>query len=507
MQLSLKIVSYHRLTPGQQGIFQAERDSFTIGRSEENHWCIPDPQRFLSGVHCRIHREGDFYYITDTSKNGVFLNGSSKRLELNETVALKHGDKFRIGDYEIEVLIEADTISAARSSDESENIVETDPFDQPFTDSSSQISQPDDDSEFQKEINTPLAHIDERPTGNVASIESLMDLDDLDEKQDDQPSAESLREKQSPLRKAFTPSSHASHDSHPEVQTDFDEEIPDNWDEATGMLEISPQTPEPSACNSSEIPNDWDEATGVLKSPQAGQALETGPAQATVGPEPGEQRQPRPKPLSRPPSPTSTIPGGDTLIAFTRGAGLQPGDLEGIDHAVLFEQIGNMMREFTDGLVQTLSGRTHIKSEFRLDQTMIRPVENNPLKFSTSKTGTLRQLLTNKDPAYLAGVDAIRESFDDINAHQIAVVAGMEAALQDILNRFNPKVLETRLDSDSILDNILPGGKKAKYWEIFKLLFDQIAGEAEDDFQQLFGNKFSVAYEKQLGRLKNTHEE
>ncbi len=162
---------------------------------------------------------------------------------------------------------------------------------------------------------------------------------------------------------------------------------------------------------------------------------------------------------------------------------------------------------FTEGLIQTLGGRTHIKSEFRLDQTMIRPAENNPFKFSTSRTRTLLQLLSKSDPAYMTGVNAITEGFDDVNAHQMAVIAGMEAALQNILGRFNPKSLETRIVSDSILDNILPGGKKAKYWDIFKLLFDEIAGEAEDDFQQLFGREFSRAYEEQLSRLKNTRKE
>ena len=58
--------------------------------------------------------------------------------------------------------------------------------------------------------------------------------------------------------------------------------------------------------------------------------------------------------------------------------------------------------------------------------------------------------------------------------------------------------------SDSVLDNIMPGGRKAKYWDVFKLLFDEIAGEAEDNFQELFGREFSRAYEKQLRRLKKT---
>jgi len=164
-----------------------------------------------------------------------------------------------------------------------------------------------------------------------------------------------------------------------------------------------------------------------------------------------------------------------------------------------------MLAVFTKGLIQALGGRSEIKSEFRLEQTMIRPAENNPFKFSTSESMTLLQLLSKNDPAYLSGANAIKEGFDDINAHQMAVVAGMEAALQNILARFKPSTLETRMDSDSFLDHILPVGKKARHWDVFKLLFDEIAGEAEDDFQKLFGREFSRAYEEQLTRLKGTH--
>ena len=219
-------------------------------------------------------------------------------------------------------------------------------------------------------------------------------------------------------------------------------------------------------------------------------------------------RQCHPRPVQRQPSvSTAPVESGDALSAFARGAELELSQVSGFEQEILFEQVGRMLVMFTEGLIQTLGGRTHIKSEFRLDQTMIRPAENNPFKFSTSKTRTLLQLLSKSDPAYKSGVNAISEGFDDVNAHQMAVIAGMEAALQDILDRFNPKTLEKRIVSDSILDNILPGGKKAKYWDIFKLLFDEIAGEAEDNFQQLFGREFSRAYEEQLSRLKNTRKE
>ena len=74
------------------------------------------------------------------------------------------------------------------------------------------------------------------------------------------------------------------------------------------------------------------------------------------------------------------------MAAFARGAELELDQISGFEQEVLFEQVGRMLIGFTEGLIQTLGGRTHIKSEFRLDQTMIRPVENNPFKFSTSKS-------------------------------------------------------------------------------------------------------------------------
>ena len=176
-----------------------------------------------------------------------------------------------------------------------------------------------------------------------------------------------------------------------------------------------------------------------------------------------------------------------------------------LDANAFFGQLGTIMRTVMDGMMQTLSARTHIKSEFRLDQTMIRPTENNPLKFSVSPEEAMARIFFQaKDRAFLSGEAALREGFNDINAHQMAVMAGTEAALHRILERFDPEALEGKLGEHSLLDNILPGGRKAKYWEVFKLLYNEIKHEAEDDFQQLFGKEFSRAYEEQLERLKKT---
>lgn len=547
MSLSLKITSYQRLTPNQQSVYRAESDSFTIGRNHENDWAIPDPQRFLSGVHCRIHKKGNDYFITDTSTNGVFLNGSEDRLTRDDPVDLNAGDKFRIGDYEFEVSLDDESLAGNPFTSNEETMVGADPFadpfeatgnppasdpfsagdpfddDDPFADPlpSSPASTKEDD--FLDDIDKPLSSLSENPLAGHMSIDSLMGFDDeidLDTPDD----ADNLEQRRTPLNEAFKSSGIESPPEPPPVSTGaatgvsgsdsiqsaFPDEFPDDWDMTTGILKIPEKPAPPASTGSEDFPDNWDEATGMFKAPIAPE-----PPKAKA-PEPVPQKPtPRPVEAATPPAPVRQQPpvskpsgqSSDALSAFARGAGLEVSQVSGFEQDVLFEQAGRMLVMFTEGLIQTLGGRTHIKSEFRLDQTMIRPAENNPFKFSTSKTRTLLQLLSKSDPAYKSGVNAIREGFDDVNAHQMAVIAGMEAALQDILDRFNPKTLEERIVSDSILDNFLPGGKKAKYWDIFKLLFDEIAGEAEDNFQQLFGREFSRAYEEQLSRLKKTRKE
>mgnify|MGYP000069390429 FL=1 len=45
--------------------------------------------------------------------------------------------------------------------------------------------------------------------------------------------------------------------------------------------------------------------------------------------------------------------------------------------------------------------------------------------------------------------------------------------------------------------------RKARCWEQFSALYQEIAREAEDDFQELFGREFVRAYEEQIARLRS----
>ena len=124
------------------------------------------------------------------------------------------------------------------------------------------------------------------------------------------------------------------------------------------------------------------------------------------------------------------------------------------------------------------------------------------MKFSPSVDEALEALFEEgKGGAYLPPVAAVREGFDDLKAHQVAVMAGMQVALASLLKRFDPATLEKRLKSQSVLDSILPAARKAKYWELYEDLYKEIAREAEDDFQGLFGKEFATAYERQVKKL------
>ena len=198
---------------------------------------------------------------------------------------------------------------------------------------------------------------------------------------------------------------------------------------------------------------------------------------------------------------------GSAVEAFASGAGLTLDKLQVADEEEFFHDLGKLLKTMTEGLMQAIASRSQVKSEFRLEQTMIAATENNPFKFSVSAQEALTRLLNRTKSAYLSGPVAAAEAIDDINAHQMAVMAGTEAALKSILRRFMPATLESRFDGDSMLNKALPFLKKARYWEFYKILYDEVSQAADDAFQQYFGTEFSNAYEKQLDRLKISRKE
>jgi type VI secretion system FHA domain protein len=190
----------------------------------------------------------------------------------------------------------------------------------------------------------------------------------------------------------------------------------------------------------------------------------------------------------------------DPVRAFFEGAGAEDIVIPEAEMAATMRRLGQMMRVMIEGLREVLITRAEIKGEFRMERTQISAGGNNPLKFALSPEHAVEMMLKPKAKGYMDGPTAVKEALDDIKAHEVAMVTGMEAAIKDVLARLDPAVLSVRVGGGG-LGSIL-GGRKARYWEEYERLYSTIADEAENDFHEFFAKAFARAYQEQLGRLK-----
>lgn len=106
MTCQLEIISEHRDIVGDDAVRVFREQGGTIGRSLQNDWILPDPDRYISGRHATIDFKGGIYYLVDTSSNGVYVNGDCEPVGKGNVRRLFNGDTLRLGDFEITVAIE-----------------------------------------------------------------------------------------------------------------------------------------------------------------------------------------------------------------------------------------------------------------------------------------------------------------------------------------------------------------------------------------------------------------
>jgi type VI secretion system protein len=442
-----------------------DKGVISIGRSLENDWVLPDPERLVSAKHCVIQFKDGRYYLTDHSTNGVELVKAGIRLRRGNSEWLEDGEVIRIGDYEIGARIDADL-----------TLADSNPF---GLEASSSFDA------LMGRQNSP-APISNAPPATAhfkggAAQDTFPDLFDF-------------------LTPASVPPATQS-DHVPVERHDFRPPIP----QAPSAPLITP------ASASSVIPEDWDLLSDVAAQPQPQPPpLAVAPVVPVVPVDVPPVFTVEPDPVQLPavervePLVPPAIGGGaDLLRAFLRGAGLDQLRIDPAQAQAQMESIGRSYRLMVEGLIDVLRARSSLKGEFRMQQTMISPVENNPLKFAPNVDEALLLLLRHGNHAFMSPDLAIADSFDDLRAHQLAVMAGVEAAINALLKRFEPSQLEARMGKPGALSNLF-GSRHAQNWQQFTELYAQISREAEEDFQDLFGREFSRAYEEHSTRQRRS---
>jgi predicted component of type VI protein secretion system len=199
--------------------------------------------------------------------------------------------------------------------------------------------------------------------------------------------------------------------------------------------------------------------------------------------------QPALKPVFAP-APAARPEAGDLLAAFMRGAGVSAPS--SADPVATMEGLGAAFRALVGGLRETLIARAAVKSEFRIEQTMIRARGNNPLKFAASDNDALAALLGTGRETGIPPATAIAESLRDIRLHEIATMAAMQSAVHSLMREMAP----AKLREEGGAGGLLPAQRKARAWDAYEAQHARITQALADDFDSVFGRAFARAYEQ-----------
>ncbi len=448
---------------------------YSIGRGAENDWILADPERFLSKQHCVLAFRSGGWQIADVSTNGTFLNRDSDPIG-RATRDLNDGDRLRLGPYEIEVRVSA--TQPGRQQPTADPFA-FDPFaaprgqtDNPFAiDPAAAPHQP---SSFEGDRMLVGRQAEPFMPGQVMAPPSVSLPADYEPLSPDQPD---------PFI-GPTGSDHSPHlgDAFRAPRTT----LPDDWDRD---LLAAPFPPPPAPLTQPDPPPDVFAASAApLPSPPAAAPLPVPTMAAPLA-------AAAPLPVSPMPAPPAAS--ADLLAAFLRGAGVE--DARPGDPVAAMTSLGAAMRATVSGLRQALIARALVKSEFRIEQTMIRRSGNNPLKFSADDDDALIGLLGAGRHTDMAAPEAIADALRDIHLHELATMQAMQAALRKLLGEFLPDKLREAAGKGGL--DFTAVQTKARAWDTFVAQHGRIVAALSDDFDSVFGRAFAQAYEQALAEV------
>jgi type VI secretion system FHA domain protein len=168
----------------------------------------------------------------------------------------------------------------------------------------------------------------------------------------------------------------------------------------------------------------------------------------------------------------------------------------------LAQNFGRMFRVVVAGVMDMLRARQQTKGALGIEQTLFQPARNNPLKFSANVDDALHNLLVKRNAAYLGPVEAFDDAFGDVKNHQMAMLHGMRAAFEAMLEQFDPDRLEDAFNRQIKKGALVSMPAKLRYWDLYRERMQELLKDADGGFRELFGDAFAAAYDDQLKRLK-----
>jgi len=544
MVLILEVASYKGLPPVQPLSARFDERGGSVGRSPDNHLVLPDPEKFISRHHADIRYENGAFVYSDVSTGGTLLCNED-RLLTHGSVRLADGDCLKVGEYELRIRIEA---AAQEFPELFAGLLDSRAPLQPTAEAPFNISLA---SLFEDDASLPPA----APEPSAANRHSFIGQPDAP------PVHENFTPPGfQPIPDDFSFDDFLRDDREPPHATPAAEEFEFPGHLFNGLeLEQEAARPLSSAAGEACLPTPPPGPAGAMPEFPAAADMADAPALQARTPAPTVPKQGgqgRPMPVSSEqgadvrPAPTRPRPGGqaqeagraageavapsaapmpavglsggaapppegltpprisgqplpaeaavDLFACFLEGAGLAEfPPMTPAEQEETMKTLGVIYRDMIDGMMMVLRARTEEKREIRATVTTLMKDKNNPLKFIPTLEDAMVAMISRKYRGYIDSTQAVREGFADIMTHQLAVRAGMQAAMEETLKDFDPHRFEASC-KESILFN-----KKAKCWDAYVQAYPRLAEEARG---ALFGEAFSDAYEKQMRILRGAHD-
>ncbi len=504
MSLTLSIVNIERLDNGEDTRKVLDRRGALIGRSPHADWSLPDPNNYISGIHCEIAYRDGAYVLTDRSTNGTFLNGQTARMAGDHVIA--EGDEIAIGHYRI---------SASLAGVVAEPTPQPPP---PLTPSPTPAwpSAPTLKADPWDAIGPGPSPMVAAPPGQAAASGWSTP-----------PASSGWGSAPMPAPAAPSPSDPPSVPgwSSPPAASDA-------WAPQGSALPpaASAWRPEPAgawgppdaAANSWNTPGAEISGRGTLSQnwapPQVAATPAAGGADvwARVAESHGvdwaregfsSQSWAEPQALAEPPRPATDAaavpsspaasPDEGAWQTLLSAAGLTSADLKSSPRAAA-AAAGGLMRAMAAGMILMLEARARAKAELRATGTTLGFEGNNPLKFARTPEQALARLLSPPEPRFMAADKAVEDAFKDLQAHQIATLSAMQSALRATLDRFSPASIRERFKPRGLF----AGSRNAQLWAAYERDFEGVAQGSDEAFMDVFATQFREAYERAASDMK-----
>jgi type VI secretion system protein ImpI len=206
-----------------------------------------------------------------------------------------------------------------------------------------------------------------------------------------------------------------------------------------------------------------------------------------------EESPAAPAPQGPPPASRENV---DILRRIAAAAGIPEQAIVGRDPESLAEDIGRAIRLTVENLAQMLSSRAESKTLMRsASRTVVRSMENNPLKFTSSTEEALAIMFGPPKRQYLDLKSTIEFSFHDLKTHQVLTYGAIQGALDALFQDLAPDQIDRSVSADRGLGSLVVP-RKAKLWDTYIERWRAKTKRSDGRLFEAFIALFAEAYDR-----------